>query len=104
MECRVVITKDAQQQFDKYLSYLAFKIKSKQATKNVLDDFKETKAKLALVAKGMKYVDNEYLRALGYKRINFMRHRYFMLFRVVGDVVYVDQIFHVLQDYENKMQ
>lgn len=103
MECRVVITKDAQKQFEGYLKYLAFHIKSRQATKNVLDDFKETKNRLALVAKSLKYVENEQLRALGYKRINFVRHRYFMLFRVEGNIVFVDQIFHALQDYENKM-
>ena len=36
-------------------------------------------------------------------RVNFLSHRYFMLYRVEGDTVYVDNIFHELQDYENKM-
>ena len=38
-----------------------------------------------------------------YRRINFQQHRYFMLYRIENDVVYVDDIFHELQDYENKM-
>jgi hypothetical protein len=37
------------------------------------------------------------------KSINFLNHRYFMMYRIVGNVVFVDNIFHELQDYENKM-
>ncbi len=51
----------------------------------------------------MKVCDNPRLQSLGYRRINFQQHRYFMLYRIENDVVYVDDIFHELQDYENKM-
>ena len=37
---------------------------------------------------------------LGYRRINFKSHRYFMLYRVEEDKVYVDNVFHELQDFE----
>lgn len=37
------------------------------------------------------------------KDINFLNHRYFMLYRIVDNVVFIDKIFHELQDYENKM-
>ena len=33
-----------------------------------------------------------------------MSHRYFMLHRIKNDAVYVDNIFHELQDYENKLK
>ena len=42
-------------------------------------------------------------RKLKYHRINFLNHRYFMLYRIVDDIVFVDNIFHELQDYENKI-
>jgi len=51
----------------------------------------------------MKTCDNPRLQSLGYHRINFQKHRYFMLYRIEDDVVYVDDIFHELQDYENRM-
>lgn len=35
---------------------------------------------------------------------NFLNHRYFMLYRIEDHVVFVDNIFHELQDYENKMR
>lgn len=43
------------------------------------------------------------LRQLEYRRINFLNHRYFMMYRIIDDKVFVDNIFHELQDYENKM-
>ena len=46
--------------------------------------------------------EGEFL-SLGYRRTNFQQHRYFMLYRIENDVVYVDDIFHELQDYENRM-
>ena len=30
-------------------------------------------------------------------------NKYFMMYRIVEDIVYVDNIFHELQDYESKM-
>ena len=33
--------------------------------------------------------------------IHFKRHKYFMLYRIEGDKVYVDGIYHDSQDYEN---
>ena len=43
------------------------------------------------------------LHQLKYRRINFLNHRYFMLYHIEDNVVFVDNIFHELQDYENKM-
>ena len=31
-------------------------------------------------------------------------YRYFLLFRIEGDKVLIDKIFHELQDYEKKME
>ena len=75
----------------------------KQAAKNVLDDFEDTVELLKHVAGSMKTCDNPRLQSLGYHRINFQKYRYFMLYRIEDDVVYVDDIFHELQDYENRM-
>ena len=55
------------------------------------------------VAGSLKLCDNPKLRELGYYRINFLSHRYFMLYRIENDTVYVDNVFHELQDYENGM-
>lgn len=103
MDYRVVVTKDAEADLNKFIKYLIVEKKSLQAAQNVLDDYDATIESLKHVAGSLKLCDNPRLRELGYRRINFLNHRYFMMYRVVGDMVYVDNIFHDLQDFESKM-
>jgi len=103
MEYKVVITSDAEADLDGFLRYLLLEKKSDQAASNVLNDFEATKISLSKVAGSLKLCDNPRLRELGYRRMNFLSHRYFMLFRLEGNTAIVDNIFHELQDYENKI-
>lgn len=104
MVYNVEISEEAQEDLDEYISYLLFEKKSAQAAQNVLDDFETTVQSLELVAGSLKLCDNLRLRELGYKRIDFFHHDYFMLFRIEKDKAIVDSIFHTLQDYEHKMR
>lgn len=74
-----------------------------QAARNLLDDFEVTKSSLAQVAGSLKDCTNPKLKEYGYKRINFMSHRYFMLYRIQDGKAVIDNIFHQLQDYENQL-
>ena len=103
MDYRVVVTAEAEEDLNRFIQYLLLEKKNRQAAKNVLDDFEETIEKLKHVAGSLKICDNSRLQSQGYHRINFQRHRYFMLYRIENDIVYVDDIFHELQDYENRM-
>ena len=103
MDYKVVVTAEAEEDLNQFIQYLLFAKKNKQAAKNVLDDFEDTIKKLKYVASSLNVCDNPRLQSLGYRRINFQQHRYFMLYRIENDVVYVDDIFHELQDYENRM-
>ena len=103
MEYRVVITSDAEEDLEGFIRYLLFEKRNEQAAANVLNDFEVTKQSLSRTAGSLKLCDNPKLKALGYRRMNFLSHRYFMLYRLEGMVAIVDNIFHELQDYENKM-
>ena len=103
MDYRVVVTAEAEEDLNQFIQYLLFVKKNKQAAKSVLDDFEGTVERLKHVAGSLKICDNPRLHSLGYHRINFQKHRYFILYRIENDVVYVDDIFHELQDYENRM-
>ena len=103
MDYRVVITSDAEEDLDKFIKYLLFEKENPQAAQNVLNDFDATTESLKRVAGSLKLCDNPRLRKQGYRRINFLNHRYFMMYRIEDDVVYIDNIFHELQDYESKM-
>lgn len=103
MDYKIKLTEDAEQDLDRYLNYLLFVKKSEQAASNLLDDFEATLLSLSKVAVSLKLCDNPRLKELGYRRINFLFHRYFILYRVQDNIVIVDNIFHELQDFENKM-
>lgn len=103
MDYRIVVTKDAEEDLERFIKYLIFEKESMQAAQNVLNDYDATIESLRHVAGSLKLCDNPKLRQLEYRRINFLNHRYFMLYRIVDKVVIVDNIFHELQDYENKM-
>lgn len=103
MDYKVYVTDDAYADLDGCIYYLLFVKKNEQAARSVMQDFEETKKRLALVAGSIKECSDHRLRELGYRRINFQSHRYFMLYRIKGDIVVVDNIFHELQDYQNKM-
>ena len=103
MDYRIVVTEEAEEDLNRFIQYLLFIKKNHQAAINVLDDFEETVEMLKPVGGSLKMCDNSRLEELGYHRINFQKHRYFILYRIENDVVYVDDIFHELQDYENRM-
>lgn len=103
MDYRIVVTSDAEKDLDQFIKYLIDEKKNKQAAKNVLDDFEATKDSLKYVAGSLKLCDNPRLKKLGYRRINFLSHNYFMMYRIVDQIVFIDNIFHELQDYEDKM-
>ncbi len=103
MDYKVIVTRDAQEDLERFIKYLIIEKESTQAAENILNDYDATIESLKHVAGSLKLCDNPRLRQLGYRRINFLNHRYFMLYRIVDNLVFVDNIFHELQDYENKM-
>ena len=104
MDYRIVVTPDAKKDLDQFIKYLMDEKKNKQAAKNVLDDFEATKESLKYVAGSLKLCDNPRLKKLRYRRINFLSHNYFMMYRIVDQIVFIDNVFHELQDYEDKMR
>lgn len=103
MDYKVNLMQSAEDDLNNFIEYLLFEKKNEQAAKNLLDDFERTKESLSHVAGSLRFCENSNLKELGYRRINFLSHRYFMLYRVEGINVFVDSIFHELQDYGNKM-
>ena len=97
------MTIDAAEELKKIIQYLIEKKRNPQAATSLLNDFENTKKKLEDVAGSLQLCRNKKLRDLGYRRINFERHRYFMLYRIEGERIIVDNIFHELQDFEGKM-
>ena len=100
-EYKVVITRGAKAQLAQILRYIRQDLGNEQAAQSVKEDMTETKARLFRVASSLKLCDDPELYALGYRTIHLKSHRYFMLYKIIDDIVRVDGIYHDLQDYEN---
>lgn len=101
MDYEIVITPEAENDFYAYMNYLLYKEKNPLAARNFISDFEKTKNRLALVAGNLKLCDDSHLHKLGFRRINFSKMNYFLLYRVENHTVLIYKIFHSLQDYEN---
>ncbi len=97
----VIISPEARAQLSDYIRYIRTVLLNDIAAKSVYDDAIETGKRLSVVAGSLAYCKDERLRNSGYKVISFKRHQYVMVYHVVGQVAYVDGIYHKRQDYEN---
>ncbi len=101
MAYKVLITDEAEADFDRFIYYICYVLKNRQAAGSVIDDFEISKDKLSDMAGSLPYCLNPNLKALGYRKMHFQTHRYIMLYRIEDNLAIVDNIFHELQDYEN---
>lgn len=97
----VIVSPKALSQLNDYVDYLQYTLLNDQAAHNVWRDALETRDQLSKIANSLKFCTHPQLKKDGYRAIHFMRHRYLMLYRIEGATVYVDAIYHQLQDYEN---
>lgn len=97
----VTISPKALSQLSSYIDYIQYTLLNDQAARSVWQDALETRDRLSMTAGSLKYCAHPLLKEHGYRAIHFKQHRYTMLYRVEGADVYVDAVYHQLQDYEN---
>ncbi len=100
MDFDVIFSEQAEQNLDRIISYCLYKLKNTQAAMNILKDVENTLKRLSYMADGLKLCENARLRDLGYRKIHLRQHSYFLLYRIEDNKVYVDAVYHDLQDYE----
>lgn len=101
MAYKVIITPPAKHQLEMYIAYTLNEFKSVQAARSIRDDAKETKKILSNIAGSLALCENETLAKNGYRKITFMKHNFFMVYRIDNDKAIVDGMYHGLQDYES---
>ena len=97
----VIISPKALSQLNSYIDYIQYTLLNVQAALSVWKDAMETRNRLSTMAESLKLCAHPQLKNLGYHAIHFKNHRYIMLYRIDGADVFVDAIYHQLQDYEN---
>ena len=100
---KVYITVRAQADLKARVRYLRDVKQSYQAAQSILDDYIETRAVLAVLADAIAEPSDKKLKQRCLKRINFLHHNYFMLFKVEDNKVIIVRIFHGLEDYRKKL-
>lgn len=98
---KVVLTEIAKEHLRRILYYIRYVLKNPDAAKSVRQDMQETKRKLSYLVESIKLCEEPELSIHGYRVIFFQKHDYVMLYRVDGNIVYVDGIYHQLQNYQN---
>ncbi|MBQ8919892.1 MAG: type II toxin-antitoxin system RelE/ParE family toxin [Acidaminococcaceae bacterium] len=101
---KMYITIQAQADLRARVRYLHEVKRSVQAAQSLLDDYVETRAVLSVLAGAIADPSDEKLKRRCLKRINFIHHNYFMLFKVEDTKVIIVRIFHGLEDYKRKLQ
>ena len=101
MQYNVSLSKLAEEQYDKILSYISNKLKNPQALMSVMDDYDTTISVLEKAAASFAFCKSNRLKEMGFHKINFDNHRYLFVYRIVGNEVIVEGMYHELQDYEN---
>lgn len=98
MICKIIITFDAKRQLEAYVGYVKNKLHNKQAARKIIDDANQTFLRLISVAESLAYCEDEVLKKKGYRKIQFDKHDFFMVYRIENDTVIVDAMYHMLQD------
>ena len=100
---KVETSEKATMDIKRLTDHLLYDKQNPYAAKSVFDDFFETAKRLSYMADVIRTPDDTKLRSLGLKRMNFLKHDYFMLFKIQEDTVMITNVFHSLEDYQNKM-
>ncbi len=103
MQFNVELSELAEKQYDNILSYISNVLKNPQALESIMDDFDDTIGTLERVADTLEFCKSKRLKEMGLRKIGFARHRYLLVYRIKGNQVIVEGMYHELQDYENLM-
>ena len=103
MTYKVVVLPAAELRLERYIAYTRDTLGNSDAARNIAKDARKTKKRLSECADVLPLCQNEKLADLGYRAIRFERYDFFMVYRIVDNTVYVDGMYHDLQDFESIM-
>lgn len=104
MDYKVIFTENAMEDMDSIVEYLLFHFRNKQAANHFIDSVENGKFVLSNSAESFQLCLNPRLRSKEYRRLNLDKTKYFLLYRIENSIVFIDGIYHQLQDYENKIK
>lgn len=103
MTYNVIVTQAAEDQLDAILDHVLRQFKNKQAARAILRDVEKTYEKLTYMADTLAFCNDPYLVAKKYRKCILETHNYLLLYQIQGNNVYINGIFHMLEDYPSKL-
>ena len=102
MALYVVETTDlAQDHFRGHIGYIVEKLKNPDAAWNLYDALDRTESELADHPETAPFCTDPALSGFGYRKKMILDTRYLCICRIEGNTVWIEGIYHELQDYEN---
>lgn len=95
---KVMILSEAQRDLQKRIDYIVFVLKNKQAAKSVMLNYNNTIKVLSNIAGSIREPENKLLQERQLKRLNFLKHDYYLLFKISENTAIVTNVFHALVD------
>ena len=103
MDYKLIISERADQHIDKIVDYVVNELNNPGAAKAILDDIEEAYSKLEYMADTFAYCYDPYLADKGYRKLILSKHDYVILYRINGNEVHISGVFHMREDYANKL-
>lgn len=103
MTYKVMVTERAETHLDNIVNHILFRFNNREAAINLLDDIQKTYERLEYAAGAIQLCDDPYLASKGYRKIALESHNYVMLYQIQDETVSVNGIFHMLEDYRDKL-
>ena len=97
----VTSTLDADADTLRHYLYIRTVLLNPQAADAYLDDYDETLEILSKSAGSLKIGDHPLMKSRGLRRINFVRHNYFLVYYIEGDEAVIVAVGHFDEDLKN---
>lgn len=101
---KIISTDEMDKLLDNCVGYLLGKFENKQAAKHLLDGVSYIYDKLETNPDIYRLSDDPFMKAMNYHEAKISGMDYIIIYKIVGDKVYVLGIFHTLEDYSEKMK
>lgn len=97
----VIVSPKALSMLEDYVNYIQYTLFNDEAAKQVWEDAIETVERLSYIASVLHFCSNPVLHSKGYRSIKFKTHNYVMIYKIDQNDVFVEAIYHQLQNYES---
>lgn len=97
MACDVIFTEPAEWDYERIVAYLLYERENPRGAQRFLAGLDHLVENLSRMPKMHPHAADGHVAEAGYRKAGFAS--YVALYRIVGDVMEIDRIFHAKQDY-----